>query len=195
MCSPAKAGKFGGGDPCYQPSPPPQLPGGCSCSGRGWCCSVRGLTEGETASMTHSRASSPPCSPSPAPKCRRPTFPLSPRGQGLCSRQSQTEASPQPKVQSLFWPTTDNCKTQRRNCSFAAPGAGSWGVGGWRRGGATGSRCPGHSPKVWMGLRKGRSPKLYWKTPLAWKRGRASPMSFCSRSCPARMREPSGFGT
>lgn len=50
------------------------------------------------------------------------------------------------------------------------------------------------SPTVWMGRRKGRSPKLYWKTPRAWKRGSATPKILWSRPWRRRSRDPGGFG-
>lgn len=51
------------------------------------------------------------------------------------------------------------------------------------------------SPTVLMGLRKGMRPKLYWKTPRPWKRGREMPMIFCSRFWTRRSKVPEVFST
>lgn len=51
------------------------------------------------------------------------------------------------------------------------------------------------SPMVVMGWRKGMKPKLYWKTPLPWKRGREMPMIFCSRFWIPRSQVPGVFST
>lgn len=48
-------------------------------------------------------------------------------------------------------------------------------------------------PTVCMGFLYGRRPKLYWKTPLAWKRGKATPMILWKRSCTRLRVEPAGF--
>lgn len=48
-------------------------------------------------------------------------------------------------------------------------------------------------PTVCMGFLYGSSPKLYWKTPLAWKRGMATPIILWRRSCMRRRAEPAGF--
>ena len=38
-------------------------------------------------------------------------------------------------------------------------------------------------------------PKLYWKTPRPWKRGREMPMIFCSRFWTRRSKVPEVFST
>lgn len=52
-----------------------------------------------------------------------------------------------------------------------------------------------YSPTVLMGFLYGMRPKEYWKMPRAWKRGRATPMICCSRSCVQRSHVPLGFST